>query len=101
MTDRDRMPRGRTEVPVEDGKYTVVIDYRPGMEGLAILRNGEPWITVTDDEKVVIAMTCELERCRDLLYAIKDAAEDDNVLDHSLHERIRKVLPRDYRPAKY
>ena len=107
MTDRSRMPLGRTEVPVEDGKYTVVIDYRPRMEGLAVLRHGEPWLLEKEivGSKMLIAMAHELERCRDLLCEIADDFDPDKVLGPpcgpKMLAKIMEVLPRGYELAIY
>ena len=103
-SDRGKMQIGRTEVDIEDGKYTVVIDYRPGMEGLAIFRGGWPWCHDEDVRpgKPIIALACELERCRDVLYAILFACEQrSSELDRNIAEKIKEVLPIGYKPVVY
>ncbi len=101
MTDRNHMPKGRTEVPVEDGKYTVVIDHRPGKEGLAALRYDEPWMEdIGPGENMIIAMACELERCRDLLHAIRHDYLHGDKGDNFIKD-IDETLPTNYQPAVY
>lgn len=99
--DRNRMPRGRSEVPVENGKYTLIIDHRPGMEGLAALRYNEPWISSIDDgANMFISMALELERCRDLLHAIRHDYLHGDKGDNFVKD-IDEALPKNYQPATY